>query len=175
MNRLILFRHAKAVRKATGGDKDRALDKSGRRAAARMGAWMRDEDLRPELALVSDARRTQETFAYAAREFGEPTPVRYEPRIYEAGADALLRLVRMTDPKTNSLLLVGHNPGIAEFAARLTGRGDHAMVARMGLKFPTGAIAQLSCEGSWQELSWGGAGLVRFVTPGSLDTEIEDD
>ena len=124
MIRLILFRHAKAVRKASAGDKDRGLENRGRAAAERIGEWMRAQGLRPELALVSDARRTRETFAHAAARLGARPPLRLEPRIYEAACDDLLRLVRPTDPRIGSLLLVGHNPGLADLASALAGGGD---------------------------------------------------
>ena len=175
MIRLLLLRHAKAARPTSGRDKDRALEKRGRSAAARMGGWMRNEGLIPDFALVSDARRTRETFTYAAKEFVGPTDARDEPRIYEASADSLLRLLVATDPRVRTLLLVGHNPGVADLALLLTGAGDRSALARMRLKFPPGTIAQLSFEGVWHDLNWGSAQLVRFVTPASLgDSEEEN-
>ena len=45
----------------------------------------------------------------------------------------------------------------------------------MRLKFPTGALAELSFAGSWAELGPGRAELVRFVTPSSLDADMPED
>jgi phosphohistidine phosphatase len=175
MARLILFRHAKAVRQAALGDKDRALERRGRETAERMGDWLRESNLVPDLALVSDARRTRETFTLAAGRLGAPVPSRLEPRIYEASPESLLRLVRLTDPRVETLLLVGHNPGLAEFAALLTGRGDRIALSRLRLKFPTAAIAQFAWSGPVSEAQIGGCELVRFVTPNSLDPNGGDD
>ena len=175
MTELLIFRHAKAVRSASGGDKDRPLEKKGRAAAERMGSWMREKGLAPELALVSDARRTRETFAYAAKEFGSAIPARNEPAIYEADVETLLRLVRKSEPNVRSILLIGHNPGLADLASLLADRGDRMALSRLRAKFPTSAIAQLSCDGSWRDWRPGAARLIDFVTPASLNPGEEED
>lgn len=176
MIQLLLLRHAKAVRTDAAGDKSRALDKRGRASAVLMGAWLRDERLRPDVALISDARRTRETFELASAQFGEPIPPRFEPGMYDASEDALLRILHRVEQKAGVVLMVGHNPGIADLALRLTGAGDGAAITHMRLKFPTAAIACLSFEtGSWSDIRWSAARLERFVTPASLTGAAELD
>lgn len=174
MIHLLVFRHAKAERDAAGGDKNRALEKDGRKAAILMGEWLRDKKLLPDLAIVSDARRTRETFELAAAQFGARVPARLEPRMYDASEETLLALLRGSEPGARVLLMVGHNPGLADFAVGLAGAGK--ALARMRLKFPTAAIACLSFQAeSWREANWGDARLERFVTPASLSGAPERD
>jgi phosphohistidine phosphatase len=174
MKRLVLLRHAKAVRHAPGGDRNRGLEPSGRVAAERVGAWIRDVAGRPDLVLVSDAQRTRETFAAAAKALGSFSP-RYEARLYEATAEDILELLRETRPDVDLLLVIGHNPGLAELAVRLALKGERTALLRMRRKFPTAAAALISLEGEWSDLTMSDGVLLDFVTPGSLDAAFEDD
>jgi len=166
---LYLFRHASALRSSAHGDKDRALDASGRAAAAMMGAWLRRQEAQPERALVSDARRTRETFQIACAQTGMTASPRYEPSLYDADEDALLRLLAEFAGSAAVVLMIGHNPGLASLAAGLSGEGDPQTLAQMRQTFPPAAIARLSLPvTSWRQADWGGATLDAFVTPDSL-------
>ena len=79
MLRLFLFRHAKATPHVGGGDRERPLNQRGIGDARRIGAALASTGLRIDLALVSDARRTRETFTLA---FEQPPGFRFEPRVY---------------------------------------------------------------------------------------------
>lgn len=176
MRRLLLLRHAKAARDASDGDKNRALDRRGRAAAVQMGAWMRDEKLLPALALISDARRTRETFELVAAQFSAPVPSRIEAALYQASEQTLLRILRAMAGNAPILLLIGHNPGLADFALRLVGEGDAEAFARIQTKFPTAALCSLAFDlASWSKADWGGGRLERFVTPASLSGAPDKD
>jgi phosphohistidine phosphatase len=163
MLRLLLIRHAKSSWDIPGQpDHERKLNARGRRDAPRMGAWLRAEGLRPDLALVSSSARTRETWAALAPLLGDP-PAEFRRDLYEAEPDALLRAIRAA-PDAATLALVGHNPGIGETARRLL---DHAPDDAPGFeKYPTAAIAVIDFDaGSWREIGWGGGRLAAFVTP----------
>jgi len=171
MRRLILLRHAKSAHPGATPDLDRPLAPRGRDAAALMGRYLADEQLFPDLALVSPARRTRETWDLVAPALGD-VPVRFEPRIYEAPAERLLTAVREVEAAVRSVLMVGHNPGFAELAARLVGHGDRYAFARLAQKFPTAAVAVLDLPGEgWRDAAPGSARLDRFVTPKALGAE----
>src|SRR5579871_6126255 len=119
MRRLILLRHAKAEARSAGlDDFDRALTERGRRDAALMGAVLLREGLRPDLALVSPARRTLETWRLAAEALG---PAREEliPELYDAPAAVIRAAIRQAAGKGETLIVVGHNPGLHEVAVQL--------------------------------------------------------
>ena len=113
--RLILTRHAKSDwTEPTGGDHARPLNPRGRKAAPRMGRWLAAQGVVPGEALVSTAARTRETWALMAPELpGAPAP-RYLDALYHAGPDVMLRALQTAEAET--VLMLGHNPGIAAFA-----------------------------------------------------------
>ena len=130
----------------------------------------------------STAERATQTWQLAAAELDADPPVSYEPRMYGATGGELADLIRRAPARTNTLLLVGHNPGIQELAVTLSAAGgdldtDTAGDAgaeaaealdRAARKFPTAALAVLEFGGDWPELSAGSARLVSFVVPREL-------
>lgn len=169
MRRLILLRHGKSARPDGTDDLERPLKKRGRKASRRMGRYLAEEGLRPDLALVSPARRTQETWSLAQGPLGE-VPMRSEPRIYEASPDRLLTVIREVEPEVGALLLVGHNPGLEELL-RLVVRRENPS-ERAIAKYPTAGLAVIEVPATaWPELSPRSGRLDRFVTPKALGVD----
>jgi phosphohistidine phosphatase len=169
----MLLRHAKAG-PASAQDIERPLAPRGREAAPLMGAYLKAEQLFPDLALVSASRRTRETWDLVQPHLGEVT-VRYEQRIYEAPPERLLAILREVEPAFRSVLMIGHNPGCQDLARLLVGHGDRYAFARMIQKFPTAALCVLDFDGEdWAEVGPRGARLDRFVTPKSLGADEEE-
>lgn len=174
MRRLIMLRHAKSARPPGVDDFDRPLAARGREAAPRMGAYLRDEGLFPDLALVSPSRRTRETWDLVRAALGE-VETRFEQAIYEAPAARLLAAVQDVEAPVRSLLMIGHNPGFEDLARRLAGHGDSGALARLNEKFPTSAVAILDfAVESWAEVERRAGRLERFVTPKDLGGEEDD-
>jgi phosphohistidine phosphatase len=98
--------------------------------------------------------------------------LRFERRLYDAPAGRLASVIAETPDELGEILLIGHNPGLADLAHRLAGHGDRYALARMRTKFPTAALAVLDLAGeNWRELADGSARLDRFVTPKGLRGE----
>lgn len=121
MKRLILLRHAKSSwADETLADFDRPLGKRGERDAPLMGLRLRARRERPSLILTSPAkraRRTAELIAQALdypREFLQP-----ERQLYLADAATIAAVVKAQPRQFSSLIVVGHNPGLTDFANRL--------------------------------------------------------
>ena len=163
--RLLLIRHAKSSWDDAGlPDHERPLSARGRRSAALLGAYLRAEGLLPDVVLCSSSRRTRETLERLAIDEAEP---RVEDELYGADHRELLeRLRRLQD--AGAVALIGHNPGIHDFAVDLAGPdlGDGAV--RLREKFPTGALARYEVDGAWADLEPGRARLVAFVVPRDL-------
>jgi phosphohistidine phosphatase len=170
MRRLIIFRHAKAVPHGSAPDFDRALAPRGVKDATAMGRMLADEQLFPDLVLVSPALRTRQTWEHAAQPLG-PVEVRFEETIYNASTNDLLALVRHAPPSARTLMLVGHNPSMSDLARSLIGHGDRYAYARLREKFPTAAIAVVDLPSDdWTSAGPGAGRLDRFVTPeGAVD------
>ena len=171
MRHLLLLRHAKAVESSANGDFERELAPRGRRQAETFGGWLAGQSFAPTLIIASPARRTRETADIVVGAPAKPARRRDDPRLYNSSASDILSIVRATDTNIETLMIVGHNPGIAEFANRLTGSGDATARGKMARKFPPCACAIIAFAGSdWRKLAPGLGRLEEFVTSKSLDT-----
>lgn len=169
MRRLLLLRHAKSDWPAGVADHERPLATRGREAAPIIGRYMAAEHLLPDHVVVSPSRRTQETFDLVSAEWPHEAGHRIDGRIYEAKVDALLSVIRDTPSASRTLLVVGHNPGMADLAAHLTGQADRYAFARIKTKYPTCALAVLEFRlESWAAIAKATGRLERFVTPATL-------
>jgi phosphohistidine phosphatase len=119
--RLVLVRHAKSSWDyAELSDFERPLSTRGRRDAPLMAKRLAAE-LKAPLRLVSSPALRAITTAHAFAEALEipREQIRLEPRVYEASAAGLLRIVRGLDPADHQVLLFGHNPGFSDLAVLL--------------------------------------------------------
>lgn len=122
MKTLILLRHAKSSWKDMSQDDfDRPLNKRGKRDAPLMAQKFKERELVPDLILSSPAVRTKlttEEFVYGLGGGGDEggSILKYVSQIYEAHYQALLQLLRQQEDIYQSILLVGHNPGLTDLA-----------------------------------------------------------
>src|SRR3954451_11748980 len=137
MLRLLISRHAKTARESGGGDHDRPLTKRGEDDSKRIGRYLADEQLLPDLAIASDSRRTRQTLDLALKAANQHPQTHLDRALYLAEPHTLIDLVRGTPAEVRTLMIVGHNPGMADLAVLLTGFGDRYAFARMSAKFPT--------------------------------------
>lgn len=127
---LYLLRHAKSSwGDASQPDFERPLSNSGREAAALIGEFVQEKGIDFDLVLVSTAVRTRETIELIRERAKFRGEVRYDERIYEATVSQLLDVISQVDSDRKSVLLVGHNPGIEELLALLTGEQQHVTTA----------------------------------------------
>ena len=164
--RIVLLRHAKSDHPVGMSDHERPLAERGRRDAPAAGRWLVESGIVPDLCLCSTATRTRETWKLAARELPKHPTTVYEDRIYDASHRALVTLLQETGDEVETVVLVGHNPGMHYLAVGLAGdqvEGDGMATPRDG--FPTSAIAVLSFDGSWANVDDGVGRLEKFWTP----------
>lgn len=121
MKTLLLMRHAKSSwQDASLPDHDRPLNARGKRDAPRMGQWLREQDLVPELIVSSSARRARKTADKVAAACHYPHEVLRERSLYHAGPEDWYTFVRTLPADVDRALCIGHNPGLEEFVYRLT-------------------------------------------------------
>ena len=160
MRQLVLLRHAKAaVESDTGEDFDRPLAVRGREDAPGVGRALAGEGADPEIVLVSDARRTRETWALVSASFPQ-AEVRFLNSLYLCPAETLAAEAEKS--AADRVMIVAHNPGLHELAARWAHRNNE-LETRLRAKFPTcaGALfARKDSDSSWK--------LQAFVTPKTI-------
>jgi phosphohistidine phosphatase len=164
---LHLWRHAKAEKGDAGiADFDRKLTAGGTRAAAEMAMVIIARSDQPTRIVCSTAQRTRETLAPLVLALGAEASIELTRRIYDASPGTLLHLVQAQSSESDSLMLVGHNPGLETLAGLLTGGGEAAALHRFRQGFPPGALAVLQFDADrWPEIAPGNGQLIAFVTP----------
>lgn len=163
--RLIVLRHAKSSWTDDSlEDHDRPLNARGRSASDAIGAWLAANEHAPDEVLCSSAVRTQETWQRVAAHLNHPPSAVPRHDLYLAEPTHLLEA--LADAQGRCVALVGHNPGIGQFAAAvLASRPAHKEFDR----FPTLAtlVADFDLE-SWRSVAPGTGRLVDFVVPRDL-------
>ncbi len=166
MTILMLLRHAKAEPGGGGDDHERALTKKGEADARRLGRHLRHVGPRPDLALVSSARRTRQTFDLLNAELAGPEiEARVDAVLFNATATQMHATTLGVD--ADRLLVVGHNPAVAELAASLALEGDQFDLDRLRNRFPPGSLAVLSFADR-NGLQAGGGRLRALILPEDL-------
>jgi phosphohistidine phosphatase len=162
MKRLLLLRHAKAVPAAEPlADITRPLAERGQRDARRIGERLRQNTPTPERILTSPSARTLETAQLVATAFNHPHDViAVERRLYLAEPAALFAVIAAQGDTVESLLVVGHNPGLTDLV--------HELVPAFDVDdLPTGAVVVLDYPAgtAWATLETAAGRLAYYDFP----------
>lgn len=124
MKRIILLRHGKAQDQEFGGeDSDRALDARGRSQSHNAGLELLAKVGMVDQVLCSTAVRTKQTCEIVREVLGLPlSKLTYLDSFYLAGPVELLTELCGLPDSVNTVLVVGHNPGLSELAASFSRR-----------------------------------------------------
>ena len=162
MKTLLILRHAKSSWKNSElADHDRPLNKRGKRDVPRMGELLVREALIPDLIISSSARRAKMTTELLVEESGFEGEILFERDLYAAWPEAYIETLCVTPDEFETVMVVGHNPGLEDLLEILIGE-----VERM----PTAALANVSLPiKRWRELSFETEGeLVNIWRPKEL-------
>ncbi len=145
MKRLLILRHAKSSwADSSITDWQRPLNERGLRDAPRAGEWLRAHARIPDLIITSDAVRARTTAELVAKTAGYAHDISVEPLLYLAKPEDVIALLTNVKEPATSVLIVGHNPGLEDLVAMLS--GEHH-----GLK--TTALVDLSIPiDRWSEI-----------------------
>jgi phosphohistidine phosphatase len=159
--RLVVMRHAKAEPYGTT-DHERGLTARGRGSAVEAG-------LLPEVALVSSATRTRETWAAVVEGSGaDAAAASFSDRLFTGGPDEVLEAVQAVAEGVGTVLYIGHNP-TATFLAHLLDDGDGDATASSGMLrgLAPGALVALEVRVPWSELGPESGRVVDFYVGGA--------
>lgn len=161
---LILMRHAKSSwDNPEQSDHARPLNGRGKRSATALGNWLITQRYLPDEVLCSSAERTRETF----NRLNLDCPVQYLDGLYHAGPERMLRILATAQGDT--VLMLGHNPGIGMFARQIsTAPPPHPRFS----DYPTGAtmVAKFDIE-TWKSIRMGTGNVMDFIIPRELIPE----
>jgi len=154
--RLIVMRHAKSEWPDGVPDHERRLAGRGRREAALAGRWLRQHAPDVGLVVCSSAARARRTWKQVGAQLDTAPELRVEQRLYAASNRQLVGVVRELPAAARTVLMIGHNPGLEDLVAHLTG---------VSCPLKTSSIAVLSSRSGWADAGFRWARLDRAVTP----------
>jgi phosphohistidine phosphatase len=160
MKTLVLVRHAKSSWKDTSlADRDRPLNRRGKRDAPRMGDQLADLVGAPDLIVTSPAARAIATARIIAGVVGYPVDgIREDERIYEASPAEILEVMRELDDDRDRVFLFGHNPGLTDLVNELSEPAIDSV--------PTcGAVELRLAADRWADISRATVRRAAFITP----------
>jgi phosphohistidine phosphatase len=166
---LMLLRHAKSSWKDKHlKDFDRPLKKKGEDTAELIGKILAHGGFLPDLVLSSPAKRAKETIEIVNKNSGHKSSTQFVETFYMAEPGEYIRALRELPDKVNSVMLVGHNPGLEALLQMLEGKVN---------ALSTGALAIVELELThWADLNGSTVGkLLKFWDPEEMDLkEIEE-
>lgn len=166
---LWLLRHGKAERFDSSEDYDRVLKKRGKRDATRIGQWLNEHDLRPDIVISSPTVRTFTTAKIVCDVIGiDHQDIQQEKRLYDEGLFRVKSVLANCPATFSQVLLVGHNP---ELELLLTYLVDATELPDDEKLLPTAAFARLVLPDDWSQLNQGCAKLLSIIHPKTLFEE----
>ena len=164
---LLLLRHGKSDWGSGVDDYHRPLKDRGKRGAQRIGVWLAQQQMVPDLIVTSPAERALVTAQKACKAMGDgDAGIQRDKRIYAAVMDELLAVLGDCPQAAGRVMLVGHNPGLEELLMWLT--IEAVPVPDDGKLLPTATLARLQMPADWQALTAGCARLEAITRPGTL-------
>lgn len=160
--RLILIRHAKSSWDDFDlEDHDRPLNERGQIGADAIGVWMAEQGFSPDVALISSAARTIETWDRIQTKKSGETTVNIRETLYHSSPDRIL--MELQKANGNTVAIVAHNPGIAAFADGIVDVAPSH--SRFGA-YPTGATLVVDFPfDTWAKVQPNTGRVVNFVVP----------
>ncbi len=154
MKKLLLLRHGEAVGPGAG-DLQRKLTLRGRASSLCAGKTLAQDDLCPQRVLCSTASRTRETLKNLMESCEKAIQVEYSTSLYEGDATAYLDMLQSSGITEDRILIVGHNPTIADLVFLLTRRLE---------RFSPCTLAQIDLPiESWDDLREDTAGTLQAL------------
>jgi phosphohistidine phosphatase len=130
MKTLLLMRHAKSSFKdGSMPDFERPLSKKGEKDAPRMGKFLREKDLVPDVIIASPALRARATAELVADKVGYKGEIVYLESLYLGEPQAYLEALRNLDDEVETVLMVGHNPGLESLLQMMTDKVESLSTA----------------------------------------------
>ncbi len=164
MKTLLIMRHAKSSwDDAKMSDFERPLNERGLRTAPLMGEIINQKRLQPELILSSPAERAKQTAQFVRESAQIKSEIVFNEKIYEASVGRLLEVIGKQPESVESILLIGHNPGLEGLVKFTTGE-LHAM--------PTAALAIVDLQiNKWSDITASKGDLRDLIRPKEINGE----
>ncbi len=147
--RLIILRHAKSSRSDPGlSDHDRPLNARGISDAPLIASHLKELGWIPEQVLSSNAERTRQTWAGMAEVLGH-VAADFMPGLYLASSEQALEEIEVHADQVQTLLLIGHNPGLEHLVYTLSGQSERMTTCNAALLTSTATDWKTALRQRW--------------------------
>jgi phosphohistidine phosphatase len=173
LKKLLLLRHPDSIHSLPGtGDFDRPLSALGRSAACKVARYIFENNLVPDLVLLSPALRTRQAFNIIKSFFPLSVEVISHDSLYRGARNVLLSLIDQVSPRIDRILLLGHNPGIEDVALWFAKEDNSEDARRLSRNYPTCGLSYFSCPiQDWGQIQPQLGILEGFYTPEAQASE----
>lgn len=163
------MRHSKAGQTSKNmlSDHDRLLTKKGEDLCEEIAGYFNKfyKDSPPEHILCSSTARAKQTAALFNKFFeGKEIPTTALPELYITRNNEILEAIQNVDNNINSILIIGHNPGLQQFAMEFAHDGDKKKFREMKSNFAPGSFATFNADHrNWSNIRSDSGILLDFV------------
>ena len=157
MKSVILFRHSETNYTASNGyDHDRLLTENGIEIAKKMGLYLSDINIIPDLIISSSALRAKET-AMLAKDSGKwDSDFKLEKGIYGGNPNFIMSLLISQSNNLDSICIAGHEPHLSSFICKISNE-DY-------LQFPVASIAKIDFMiDDWNDINFNNAIIDKII------------
>lgn len=168
MKTLYLLRHAHAEPHGTSfSDFDRPLDARGHTEAEAVATYLQSKKITFDYIMCSAALRTVETLE-PLRPVIETESIEISENFYNSSDELILKHLQRISDAWQKVLYIGHNPGIAFTALKLTKIFPEVLIegvtpaTLVGFQFPFD---------HWKNLEWWSGEITDVFQPNSVSTE----
>ncbi len=175
MKTLYLMRHAKSDWSANGtSDHGRTLSPRGQEAAARIVLYCRQENIAPQHILCSSSARTHQTLDLINGKAFPKVEESLSDDLYLAEVRQLVAIIKQQADSYDSVMIIGHNPGLHELALQMAGNKKSFDVQNLQGSLPSGSLLALSFDiASWSDFGAIKGELLRFIKPKELPAAVK--
>ena len=167
---LSIVRHAKSSwGDASLRDIDRPLNERGKQQAQRLGSWLEETGISPELIICSAANRARQTLKKMQTNWQTDAELIVENRLYLASPNTIISLLAEHGSERSHIMIIGHNPGLHMLAHALAHKGDTDHIALLREKYPTGTLCTINSKADkWKKIGKNSGKLIYLATPKQL-------
>ncbi len=167
---LSIVRHAKSSWGDPGlRDIDRPLNERGKAQAQRLGIYLANENISPDLIICSSAKRARQTFRQMDKDWQSDAEMIVDNRLYLATPNTIMAVLDEFGENHAHVMIIGHNPGFHMLAHKLADAGHKDDLAILQEKYPTGTLCVIRSKADkWKKIGKSAGKLIYLATPKQL-------
>lgn len=152
---LFILRHAKSSwNDEIFDDFERTLNQRGKKNAQLMGQYFVSRAVQPDIVYCSKAKRCRATLKHLLSQGFSPLDQLYLNDLYLATSEEVLGIIKNTPGTVNSLMIIGHNPGLETLILKLCKDKTAPDYLSIKEKYPTAGFVHIKFELDTGSLSW---------------------